>query len=61
MNVRRRSFLLGRSALLALPFARLAQAQARTEVRVRLDGDIVNRDSGNRVGSIENNVIMAVT
>ncbi len=61
MILRRRSFLLGTSALIALPFARLANAQARTEVRVRLEADIVNLDPGNRVGSVEDNVIMAVS
>ncbi len=59
MNVRRRTFLLGSSALAALPYARLAMAQETSELRVRIDADIGSLDPGNRVGTVEDNIITA--
>jgi peptide/nickel transport system substrate-binding protein len=63
MNLDRRSLLLTASGAAALPIlgfsSRLAFA-ARDEVVVRIETDIKNLDPANRVGSIEDNIIIAV-
>ena len=55
----RRTFLIGSTALTMLPFARLAHAQARANPIVAVDKDIGNLDPGNRVGTVEDNIILA--
>ena len=59
-NLDRRTFLLGSSALSMLPFARFAMAaEGRDNPIVAVDTDIGNLDPGNRVGTTEDNIILA--
>lgn len=62
--VTRRSFLAGGSALAMAPylgpFLSPAMAAGKTQATVRIDTDIGNLDPGNRVGTVEDNVILAV-
>lgn len=60
LNLDRRTFLVGSSALTLLPFARSAMAATRTSPIVSVDKDIGNLDPGNRVGDVEDNIILAV-
>lgn len=63
MNLSRRSLLLTASGAAALPIlgvgSRTAFA-ARDEVIVRIETDIGNLDPANRIGSVEDNIIIAV-
>lgn len=60
LNLDRRTFLLGSSALSMLPFARFAfAADARENPVVAIDMDIGNLDPGNRVGTTEDDIILA--
>ena len=63
MKLDRRSLLLTASGAAALPLlglgSRVAFA-ARDEVIVRIETDIKNLDPANRIGSIEDNIIIAV-
>ena len=59
-NMNRRTFLVGTSALSVLPYVSFAFAAGRETPIVAADKDIGNLDPGNRVGAIEDNVILAV-
>jgi peptide/nickel transport system substrate-binding protein len=60
-KVNRRTFVLGSSLLATLPFSQFAAAAAGHErVVCRIDADIGSLDPGNRVGTVEDNVILAV-
>lgn len=61
MNIHldRRTFLLGTSALMALPLARFANAAGRENPVVAVDLDIGNLDPGNRIGVVDDNIILA--
>jgi len=59
MNIRRRSFLLGSTAVGALAMVRAARAQDTARLKVRFEHDIGNLDPGNRIGSVEDNIINA--
>jgi peptide/nickel transport system substrate-binding protein len=58
----RREFLLTSSGAIALPitgFGALPAFAAREEITVRIEQDIGNIDPANRVGSVEDNIILA--
>ncbi len=55
----RRTFLISSSACAMLPFARFAWAADNGKPVVAIDADIGNLDPGNRVGSTEDNILMA--
>lgn len=58
-NLDRRTFLLGTSALMALPYARFAYAAGRDNPIVAVELDIGNLDPGNRIGVVDDNIILA--
>ncbi|MCB1447448.1 MAG: ABC transporter substrate-binding protein [Rhizobiaceae bacterium] len=58
-NLDRRTFLLGTSALMALPYGRFANAAGREKPIVAMEFDISNLDPGNRTGVSDDNVILA--
>jgi peptide/nickel transport system substrate-binding protein len=63
MILNRRSLLLTASGAAALPvlgFGSSPAFAARDEIIVRIETDIQNLDPANRIGSIEDNIIMAV-
>jgi peptide/nickel transport system substrate-binding protein len=59
IELNRRTFFLGSSALMLLPYGFSAQAAGRENPIIAVDTDIGNLDPGNRIGVVDDNVVLA--